>query len=718
MPTPTLRSLAKAVLPGLSVALTSPGTAMAQDARASAEPAAGTSAAAALQELPEVLVRAREAEAIRNAIQPSLGSSAYGIDRLTIDELPGGTNQSLNAVLLQAPGVVQDSFGELHVRGDHRNVQYRLNGVTLPESIGGFGSILEPRSVRNLTLITGALPAQYGYRTAGVVDITLRSGALEPGGSVGVYGGSRGTVQPFVEYGGVAGGWEYFLTGNWLRTMQGVENPTASRIAENDGSNQWRGLAYAARQIDQDTRLSIISGGSYNHFRIPTRADQQPAFTAFGVSDFDSRALRESQTERTIYNIVALNQTLGAGVDLQTSFFSRYNSIRFTPDRIGDLVFNGVASDVRRSSNVYGIQQDGSWAASSSHTLRGGGFVSRESTRSINRSFVLPLDPDGAAIDDPFRIDDSSDKVGWLYGAYLQDEWRLTDRLTVNTGARLDYLDGYVKAAQLSPRANLVWRPAEGTALHAGYARYFTPPPQELIAPASLALVANTTLAPDVTRNDRVRPERSHYFDIGLGQAFGPLTLGVDGYYRIVRDLLDEGQFGNALVFSPFNYRRGRVAGVEVSGSYRADDLLVYANLAVSRSVGREIVSGQFNIDAEELAYIGRNDVRTDHDQRLTGSAGAVYRAWEGGRLSASYLYGSGLRRGFANTGKLPDYNVVNVGVAQDFRMGGDATWTARLDVLNLLDNTYVLRDGSGIGVGAPQYGTRRGFFVGLSRSL
>ena len=81
-------------------------------------------------------------------------------------------------------------------------------------------------------------------------------------------------------------------------------------------------------------------------------------------------------------------------------------------------------------------------------------------------------------------------------------------------------------------------------------------------------------------------------------------------------------------------------------------------------------------------------------------------------------FYGSGLRRGFANTQKPPDYNVVNIGIAQDFRSGGDATWTGRFDVLNPLDKTYLIRDGSGIGVGAQQYGTRRGFFLGLSRSL
>ena len=97
---------------------------------------------------------------------------------------PLGSNASLSTTLLQAPGVAQDSFGQLHVRGDHANLQYRINGVIIPETISGFSQLFDTRFARRIDLITGALPAEYGYRTAGVVDIETRSGTLEPGGEV------------------------------------------------------------------------------------------------------------------------------------------------------------------------------------------------------------------------------------------------------------------------------------------------------------------------------------------------------------------------------------------------------------------------------------------------------------------------------------------------------------------------------------------------------
>ena len=135
------------------------------------------------------------------------------------------------------------------------------------------------------------------------------------------------------------------------------------------------------------------------------------------------------------------------------------------------------------------------------------------------RPIVLPLDPvTGNPIDAPFSVFDSSAKTGWLLGTYLQDEWRITNQLTLNAGLRFDQMYQYVDANQLSPRVSLTWKPYDGTTFHAGYARNFTPPPQVIAAPTNLALTQNTTQQPAVTTNDPVLPERSHVFDVGVDQ--------------------------------------------------------------------------------------------------------------------------------------------------------------------------------------------------------
>ena len=147
--------------------------------------------------MPELVVEAQRAAAARQAILARFGARETTIDRDTIEGLPGGGNQPLNALLAQTPGVVQDSFGDIHVRGEHRNLQYRLNGVALPEGLSGFGQVFDARALRSVSVLTGALPAQFGFRTNAVIDLETRTGALDPGGSIGLYGGSRGTLQPW-----------------------------------------------------------------------------------------------------------------------------------------------------------------------------------------------------------------------------------------------------------------------------------------------------------------------------------------------------------------------------------------------------------------------------------------------------------------------------------------------------------------------------------------
>src|SRR5689334_19531797 len=85
------------------------------------------------QVLPGVTVTATQLDEVRGSIQPSLGASRFDFTPNVVDTIPQGAQAPIGQVLLRAPGVAQDSFGQLHVRGDHGNLQYRLDGVQLPE---------------------------------------------------------------------------------------------------------------------------------------------------------------------------------------------------------------------------------------------------------------------------------------------------------------------------------------------------------------------------------------------------------------------------------------------------------------------------------------------------------------------------------------------------------------------------------------------------------
>ena len=656
----------------------------------------------------------------RDNLSPRFGASSFDMNRAFIETLPQGTEAPINSVLLQAPGVAQDSAvnSDIHVRNEHANVQYRINGIILPDGISGFGHVLDTGFVGSLALITGALPAQFGLRTAGIVDIQTKSGnSLQQGGSIGIYGGSFGTLTPSFDYGGRSGNTEYFVSGRGFTSNLGIENPTDSYSAIHDRTYQGNFFSYTSTVLDPQTRVSTIFGNTTNRFQIPNNPGQMPAFTAFGVSNFNSSLLNEHQAEQNTFGVLALQKSVN-GLDFQLAAFSRYSTLHFVPDTIGDLVFNGIASDVYRRGFANGLQGDGTYKLNDAHTLRAGFTVTGESTQTSNISTVLPLDAFGNPIDAPFTVTDNNSKLGWVAGVYVQDEWKVTNQLTLNVGLRFDQMWQYVDANQLSPRVNVVYKPLDGTTLHAGYARYFTPPAQAIAAPANIALFANTTAQPDTFQQNPVLPERSHYFGAGVVQKITPnLQVGIDAYYKISRDLLDDGQFGAALILSGFNYEKAYNSGIELSAAYKDGNFSAYGNLAWARQVATNVVSNQYLFGADELAYIASNYIITDHAQQWTGSAGASY-LWQGTRFSASMVYGSGSRSGFANTDHVAPYATANIGISREIKAPDGKPITVRFDVVNVFDTVYELRDGSGIGVFAPQYGMRRGYFVGASKKL
>ena len=337
-------------------------------------------------------------------------------------------------------------------------------------------------------------------------------------------------------------------------------------------------------------------------------------------------------------------------------------------------------------------------------------------------SKVLAVDGAGHAGKTPITVIDNGSRNAQSYSAYVQDEWKPVEKLTVNYGLRFDQVNALRNENQLSPRLNFVWTPSDATTLHGGYSRYFTPPSFELVTSQTLTKFVGTTAAPISLTNTVPYAERADYFDLGVQQKIVTgLTLGIDAYYRKSRNLLDEGQFGAPIILTPFNYRDGRVRGIEFSSTYARGAFAAYANFAISKAEGRDIVSSQFNFDPVDLAYIAGHYIFVDHDQRYTASAGALYH-WGDTRLSADALYGSGLRaddpvHGIPNGGKVPAYVQVNTSLSHKFDLPGGPL-EARFDIVNLFDEKYLIRDGTGVGVGQPQWGPRRGFFVGISKSF
>lgn len=681
--------------------------------------------------LPTIEVTATRLKNARIALSPKVGTTVYTIDQSLIDTLGQGDATPFDEVLLRLPGVDKDSkaSGSLHVRDDHGNVQYRVDGVQLPEAISGFGTVVDTRFVDKVDFLTGALPAQYGLRTAGIVDIQTRSGTVEPGGSVGLLVGSHDTVAPSLQLFGSAGKLNYFFSGSYLANSAGIENPLPTRNPSHDDTRQTRAFGDLQYFVDDDTRLGVMFGTYNGKFQIPTNPDQPAAYSLAGYSDittgmnsYPSGNVNEQQNEANRFFVLSFQKSL-ENLDLQLSAFHQYSDLHFLPDPVGDLIYNGVASDTLRSNTANGLQLDAAYRLNPAHTLRFGAQLQRQTTQSNNQVSVFSVDDNGNQSSNvPFPITDNSSKVGDLASVYLQDEWLIAPRLTVNYGLRFDHVAAFTNEQQWSPRVNIAYQLTDDTLLHAGYARYFTPPPQELASQDSINLYNGTTNQPAVALSDNVKAERTHYYDIGLSQKVtAALTIAADAYYKQIQNLIDEGQFGQALILSPFNYAQGYAQGVELSATYNTAHWNSYLNFAYQKAQGKQIVSGQSLFDPDELAYIANHYIYLDHDQTYTVSGGVNYKLGDS-RIGGDVLFGSGLRNtpdgGAPNSTALPHYTVFNATLSHSWKYSAQGAVEGRLALLNVFDKQYLLRDGTGVGVGAPQYGQRRSLYAGVTTTF
>jgi outer membrane receptor protein involved in Fe transport len=751
--------------------------------RTAPQPATGASTVPPVSPAEQLTQQNNSFDQARSNIYTTVGTNSDTLSHETIQNLPGGTNQPVEKVILQLPGTTQDSAasGLFHVRNDHANVQFRINGVMLPDGVTGFSTLLNSDLIGSLSLITGALPAEYGMRTTGVLDITTRNDIFNNSGSISYYGGSRGTIQPSFEYGGTFGancpataapgvakapsaaancysGVQYFFTGTYLQNREGIENTLPTLNAIHDFSQQERGFAYMSTFVDPWTRLTMMMGTATSAFQIPNTPNAPLSSlntTVPGVPGFNSTALNENQTEDTQFGVLALQRSVN-GFDGQLSYFTRYDNLHFIPDPTGDLLLNGVASDISRQSFTNGVQGDASYALNAAHTLRAGFTVSGEKTWVDNTSIVESCTAcDGTDTGTtPFPISDNVYQTGWLAGIYAQDEWKITDKLTMNYGARFDQMWQFTDANQLSPRVSFTYTPLENTTFHAGYARYFTPPIQAEASPTNLALFNGTTAqVTNPAGSNPVLPERSHYFDAGVDQkiplgCFSALKrdcasaeFGVDAYYKQATDLIDNGNFGQALVLEAFNYAKGINEGIEFKAKFDSSYLDAYFNYAIGKEKAMGPVSNQYLFDnTTPLAALGgltayqyaaTQWITTDHNQDQTASAGIIYKFcgraaapgenvwdWCGTKFTADMIYGSGFRQGDDNIDHLPAYAQFNAGISHEFATPDGKPLTLRFDVVNLLDTIYEIRSGTGIGVFAPQWGPRRGYFFGVSKKL
>jgi len=659
-----------------------------------------------------------EAERLDGLELSASGVASYAVSAEDIDKLPAGAQSALSDVLAQLPGVAIDQNQQIHIRNtEGPQFQYQLNGFLVPLDINTnppFISMLNPLFIERLDLEVGALPARYGFATGGVVDIETKDGCGAPGGELELYGGQRATYSPSLLYGECGSSWSGFLSARaaWDDTAFSSATPGPTPI--HDHGREQQGLGYLSRSLGESSVLSLLIAATRSDNELPNATGLSPAYELAGVtSPPPSTAIQSNLDFRDYLAMLMWKMRFGENVSAQLGYSAHYISQTFLPDPVGELIYQGAASQSVHQDRDNTLEGDLS-ATLGAHTLTAGFYVGAYDVRNRVDSLVFPVDASGAQSSAvPVSRLTGSAATNVVSSLYLSDRWRLAPRWTLEAGMRGESLTGYTHAHELTPRLNLIVRPSADTAVHAGVARFMQVPSLSGISPTTEAAYAGTSAAGPPGEPLPI-VETDLEYDAGVVQNLvRGLTVSLDSYYERTHRYLDTGQFGVVPIFAPFNYGEGHVWGTEVALRYKQGDLAGYLNYTVGKNWQRGVATGQFNFDPTELAYIDSHSILLDHQPVHGVSAGLSY-ARGSLAFASDALYSSGLAGGFADTETLPQVLQVNVSAQKSWAAPHLLPMSLRLSVLNVLDRVNEIRSAEGIGIFQAAYAPRRTLYAAL----
>ena len=355
------------------------------------------------------------------------GTNKYTLTAKDITNLPEGDATPLNQVMLQMPGVALDQNQEIHIRGEHMGIQYQMNGIMLPLDINTdptFTQLLNAYFVKSVSLMDGVLLAQYGYRTSGVIDIHTKDGCDAGHNDLTVSGGQRDTAQATFQLAGCGGDFSYYLTGLFLQSNLGFSSAVPAPDPIHDAVTQGQGFAYLTYALNPTTKLSLISGMTLSFNQFPNQPDQPPLYQLDHINPASnpSSRLNSGLNQQDYYGVLALNGALGSKADYQVAYTAHYNAQTFYPDPIGDLIYQGISSNVFTSDLSNTLQGDLTYRLGASHIFRGGFYMGEYGVESDQTSQVFPIVMGQPAVTPVSRTANLS-KINLVYGVYLQDHF-------------------------------------------------------------------------------------------------------------------------------------------------------------------------------------------------------------------------------------------------------------------------------------------------------
>ncbi|MCX5767742.1 MAG: TonB-dependent receptor [Gemmatimonadetes bacterium] len=642
------------------------------------------------------------------AVDTRTGDQTYTEERA--HEAP--TTSSSQIIQQSVAGAVRAPSGEVHIRGQHAEYTYYVDGVPVPSGISGsLNELFDPKIVNNIKFKTGGWDAEYGNKNAAVIDVTTRvpSGGFHLNASAfdGAFNTNGQSLSASTNSGKVGFFASFSRQGTDMR-KEPVAFDTVSFKPYNFHNHGEDLFGFAKLQISASNTdlVNLEANWSRTKFQVPFD-------TAGGVSADDNQedmnAFVNLGWRHRFGDVTAKDADEAKGGELFAGLFHRTGSLKFVPGLADDPQFSFYPDPTvyslreNRSFTTDGLKLDYSYRPDHEFEFKTG-VLAQFTNGSESFSTFTPAGKDGPASNSALNGSD--------IGGYAQIAWSLTEQLELRAGARYDAHTAPFAGtqSQLSPRIKLNYYLDQSNTFYAYYGRLFVPTNVEDLRAITSVAQGGVPALPTL-------PERDHFFEAGLIHRFPQgVVAKLSGYHKESSPGIDDNTVPGSAIVTSVNIEQVRIDGLEAVLEVHPEDSPLSANLnvAISHAYGSGTITGGFFPDAPPKGYFD-----LDHDQRLSVLGNVAYTE---GRyfVSATGIYGSGLTNGVApsdcactygrglfdfNSGiKVKPNFVVNASAGLTFVVG-ETTVRPEVYVDNLFDSHYLLKGTffSGASVGRPR---------------
>jgi hypothetical protein len=457
-----------------------------------------------------------------------------------VSSVPG---RSLQDLVNSQPGWLYEGNAVLHPRGSEYQTQFVVDGIPLTDNRSpSFGPEIEADDVQSLSIYTAGIPAEYGRKMGGVVEVnTIQDSQAGFHGDVVLSGGSFDSASAFAK-GGYAWGKNAFGGSASGSTTDHYLNPVVPQNYSNTGTLGDFSVNYD-RELTPNDRVRFIVRHELARYDIPNEQVQQTAGQRQTANNFETMGIASYQHT---FSSQILADFRAMVRDNANNFDSNQNSTPievFQHNWFREGYFKGtVTLDHGRNEWKFGVESDNTF---------------------LNENFSYFItDPSQFDPETPQTFSFIGNRPDLEQSAFVQDLIRLKN-WTISAGLRWDHYQLLVNRQSLDPRFSISrYFSSADLLVHFSYDRVFqTPSFQNILLSNSNAIVS---LDPTNFLRLPVEPSEGNYYEAGLTKVFaGKIRLDANYFRRLVDNYADDDQIINTTVSFPIAFRKSIIYGVE-----------------------------------------------------------------------------------------------------------------------------------------------------------